>query len=185
MLAQKIMYILVTRVLPDISIMPHKNPEKRKQYDKEYSQRSYVKEKKRAYYTKNKKNILARMKTNYDSESKQKYDKEYNSRPDVRKRKAEQRKRWSDANPLKVKAHNKARSHARRGVRMDSIAKEYVEMLLRDPCSYCGEEMEHIDHIIPLITTGDSSWNNLTAACQNCNYLKRDKTLLEALLRIN
>lgn len=60
---------------------------------------------------------------------------------------------------------------------------EYVSILRKDPCSYCGAPSEHIDHIIPVTKGGASHWTNLTAACSACNRNKMTSDLLGFLLR--
>ena len=63
----------------------------------------------------------------------------------------------------------------------DELANEYSLVLRGDPCSYCGDCMEHIDHIEPVARNGSGSWDNLTAACAACNHAKGVRTLLEFL----
>lgn len=52
---------------------------------------------------------------------------------------------------------------------------------LRDgfKCQYCGKHHGHrsltIDHVHPKSKGGDSSWENLVAACKPCNAAKKDK----------
>lgn len=57
------------------------------------------------------------------------------------------------------------------------------EVLCGDPCAYCGEPMEHIDHIEPRSAGGLNVWTNLTAACAACNVSKFNRSLLTHLLR--
>lgn len=111
------------------------------------------------------------------------------------------RRAWREANPEKVKAHkrnglasqrarrstdegrraNAAAARARRLGR-DRVALEYAEIIRRDPCSYCGAPpASEVDHIDPVVKGGANSWDNLTAACRECNSHKRDRPLLEAL----
>lgn len=58
----------------------------------------------------------------------------------------------------------------------------YPAILLGDPCSYCGAPAEHIDHIVPLSRGGGGDWDNLTAACADCNMSKGAKSLLDFML---
>jgi 5-methylcytosine-specific restriction endonuclease McrA len=79
----------------------------------------------------------------------------------------EYRHRWNHYNRLR-----------RLGVALpDPEADEYALVLRRDPCSYCGGSSEHIDHIVPIARGGDGRWDNLTAACANCNFSKSAKPL--------
>jgi len=58
----------------------------------------------------------------------------------------------------------------------------HLTSLYKDPCCYCGEPMEHIDHIDPVANNGAEHWTNLTAACKRCNSRKNDRSLLDFLL---
>jgi 5-methylcytosine-specific restriction endonuclease McrA len=59
---------------------------------------------------------------------------------------------------------------------------EYVAILRRDPCVYCGAPCEHIDHIVPFADEGPTEWTNLAPACAACNHKKSRKSLLIFLL---
>ncbi len=62
---------------------------------------------------------------------------------------------------------------------MDTL--DYGEVLAADPCCYCGVPSDQIDHIDPIARGGDAGWENLTAACKNCNQRKHAKSLLAFL----
>ena len=53
-------------------------------------------------------------------------------------------------------------------------------ILIRDEnrCQYCATRFREgdltIDHVIPRSKGGNSSWNNIVAACKPCNQKKRD-----------
>lgn len=66
-------------------------------------------------------------------------------------------------------------------------AMPHIELLLRDPCSYCGERKPGIgiDHIVPRSAGGPNDWTNLTACCNQCNGRKHAKPLLTALMERN
>lgn len=55
----------------------------------------------------------------------------------------------------------------------------------RDPCAYCGEykrgQMTR-DHILPKAHGGRNGWENITAACNNCNRKRGHRPLLIYLL---
>jgi hypothetical protein len=59
---------------------------------------------------------------------------------------------------------------------------EYVAVLYRDPCAYCGEPCEHIDHIVPVDSGGGLVVENVTASCGGCNVRKHTTPLLAFLL---
>jgi 5-methylcytosine-specific restriction endonuclease McrA len=75
----------------------------------------------------------------------------------------------------------------RRRERLRNVAEggcleaEYSSVLFSDPCSYCGQPTQAIDHIDPISQGGDGSWENLTGACTHCNSSKGTKSLLEFL----
>lgn len=58
---------------------------------------------------------------------------------------------------------------------------EWLRVLALDPCSYCGASCKEIDHIVPVVDGGDSSPDNLTAACLPCNRSKKARSLLHFL----
>lgn len=62
---------------------------------------------------------------------------------------------------------------------------EYVQLISLDPCVYCGNEAQAVDHIVPVAKAGTGDWTNLAPACMGCNSSKRDEDLLAFLLRTN
>lgn len=101
--------------------------------------------------------------------------------PDVHRRWAERnkehlreyRKRWN-AESGRLKAD------FRRG---GPEAFEYVGLIGKDPCAYCGGPSSEIDHVVPVAHGGSGEWTNLTPACRSCNASKNDTELLHFLLR--
>jgi len=84
---------------------------------------------------------------------------------------------WKRANP--ARARELSRLYARRrALDRDEDALSFADILRRDPCSYCGEPTEHIDHIDPVAFGGSNAWDNLTGACASCNTRKHTKPLL-------
>ena len=72
------------------------------------------------------------------------------------------------------------RNAAARGATLERPA---VEILVGDPCAYCGDRPVGVDHIVPLVAGGGDEWENLTSACGPCNRRKREWPLLVFLLR--
>jgi 5-methylcytosine-specific restriction endonuclease McrA len=93
-----------------------------------------------------------------------------------------QRRAWKARNPEKTRMSARAYAHKRRGTPLTGDGREYVAVLERDVCAYCGAPAEVIDHIRPLALGGSGDWDNLTAACNRCNYAKNAKPLLGFLL---
>lgn len=131
-----------------------------------------------------------------NAERKRQKDKEW--REQNKERKAANDKRWAKENPKRrneiVKRYRennpetmRLRSYVngarRRGTPSPSYeTRDYILILESDPCCYCGETMEHIDHIDALTKGGGGEWGNLTAACASCNHRKHAKSLLAFLL---
>ena len=63
-------------------------------------------------------------------------------------------------------------------------------ILIRDGCicQYCGEKFLsselQLEHLIPRAQGGQSTWENLVAACRDCNVRKADRTPTEAGMRL-
>lgn len=93
--------------------------------------------------------------------------------------------KWRKANPETYRAGQyKFRLSHRRGSHFTPEAIEYVEIIRRDPCVYCGGKCTAIDHIEPVILGGGSEWTNLEPICGSCNSRKGKKRLLNFLLYI-
>lgn len=93
---------------------------------------------------------------------------------------------WRRANPDKWRAASKRDFQRRRGAPFTKLGREYAEQILRhDPCSYCGAPGGTVDHIVAVQDGGDSDWQNLTAACLECNSGKGPKPLLSYLMDRN
>jgi len=54
-------------------------------------------------------------------------------------------------------------------------------------CQYCGRHDVPltVDHIIPRAKSGEETWENLVAACVDCNNRKDDRTPEEAHMRLH
>ncbi len=53
-----------------------------------------------------------------------------------------------------------------------------LQVLRRDAytCTYCGDVANQVDHVWPRSKGGEDTLDNCVAACERCNYAKRDKT---------
>lgn len=76
-----------------------------------------------------------------------------------------------------------ARRHKRRVMPIDDTAVEYIAILQKDVCSYCGNSGGTIDHIVAITEGGTNDWDNLTAACLSCNSSKKTESLVWFLHR--
>lgn len=98
---------------------------------------------------------------------------------------------WRENNPEKAAEYraknreaNAKREQRRRAAlgRPDPATNAYVDVILADPCSYCGSrDSLQVDHIEPVVKGGAGHWSNLTAACRWCNTSKNDDPLLSWL----
>jgi len=102
---------------------------------------------------------------------------------------AERVRRWHAEHPERVREITRAALRRRRARLMGAsiadpkLTNAYIAVLAGDPCSYCGEPSEHIDHIVPISRGGGHVWDNVTSACAGCNLSKNRSTLLDFLLR--
>lgn len=64
---------------------------------------------------------------------------------------------------------------------MSAIQSSFIEVLLHDPCAYCGRPSEVTDHIRSRAHGGPNGWENLTGACRKCNGWKGKRSLLSFL----
>lgn len=90
--------------------------------------------------------------------------------------------RWKKNNPEKVRESSRDRSRSRM-LLDDPQSLEYMNIVLLDPCSYCGVESNTVDHIVPRARGGTHEWDNLTGACGTCNSSKHARSLLIHLLK--
>ena len=51
-------------------------------------------------------------------------------------------------------------------------------------CQYCDGPAESIDHVIPRAKGGPHEWENVVAACRDCNLHKRDRLLHETSMTL-
>ncbi len=70
------------------------------------------------------------------------------------------------------------RKHLDRTKNRSGRAGDWAQVLLHDPCAYCGGPTAGIDHIDP---DGGNAWDNFTPACTTCNSSKSAKRLLRFL----
>jgi 5-methylcytosine-specific restriction endonuclease McrA len=93
--------------------------------------------------------------------------------------------------------HTVTRSYPRPSIiRLDRMVKRphptvhltKREILRRDEytCQYCGQHTTSltVDHVVPRRLGGRHSWDNLVAACPNCNHRKGGRTLEQVQMRL-
>lgn len=70
----------------------------------------------------------------------------------------------------------------RKRYRGPSVGDGRRRRILRDPCYFCGEKAETLDHFYPRAKGGKSDDSNLVPACSLCNGLKSDRTYEELIV---
>lgn len=85
-------------------------------------------------------------------------------------------KAWREANPAKRRDIWYRWYEGTQNPSPETLA--YIDVLLNDPCSYCGGPAEHLEHIEPRSLGGPHDWTNLTASCGPCNRSKGNRLLL-------
>jgi 5-methylcytosine-specific restriction endonuclease McrA len=91
-------------------------------------------------------------------------------------------RQWRIGNPDKARLADARKRHARRGAPFTPEAEAFAPVLYRDPCAYCDQSSEVLDHITPIAAGGDGSLDNLAGACASCNNRKHTRSLLLFLL---
>lgn len=54
----------------------------------------------------------------------------------------------------------------------------YKQVILKDPCVYCGGKAQGRDHIQARIRGGRNAWINRAPACSKCDRAKSEKSVL-------
>lgn len=87
-------------------------------------------------------------------------------------------KRWRRKNPEYARQRSQSRRQWITSQKFKVTQKE-MRQLYAMPCFYCGQQSEHVDHIVPLSRGGRHSIGNLTGACKACNLSKGAKFISE------
>lgn len=69
-----------------------------------------------------------------------------------------------------------------RNGRDSDIAPTWRSVLMNDPCVYCGDKPDGLDHIRPVSLKGQNGWTNRAPACKNCDQGKGPVPLLMFLV---
>lgn len=100
-----------------------------------------------------------------------------------KERKLQAVKDWQTANPDKLRRYSRNGKHARRSSVRDPETVEYLDIIAKDPCVYCGKAFEQVDHIHAVKRGGTNHWTNYAPACGSCNKSKSASSLLDFLMR--
>ena len=80
------------------------------------------------------------------------------------------------------------RQYRRLPLRIQTLSRKNI--LIRDGyvCQYCSSKLPssalELEHVIPRSRGGLSTWENLVAACRDCNKRKADRTPAEAGMKL-
>jgi 5-methylcytosine-specific restriction endonuclease McrA len=94
----------------------------------------------------------------------------------------------SPSTAMRMPAVVRLLSAARRRPRVVRFSR--FNVLLRDGfmCQYCGDQPHAreltMDHVVPRAKGGATRWNNVVAACRECNHKKGSRTPDEARMRL-
>ena len=83
--------------------------------------------------------------------------------------------------------HQAIPEYARRSIlqplrsRLPIDTTDWEKTLRADPCAYCNEPANEVDHIRPRVAGGRDSWQNTTGSCHHCNQAKASTRLLQFL----
>lgn len=88
-------------------------------------------------------------------------------------------KKWRAKNPDKVKEANLKRRALKLNATTFLVTDKDIRRIMSQPCIYCGQKAEHLDHIIPLVRGGSHGVGNLAPACAKCNTTKNKKFIME------
>lgn len=178
------------------------NPDKVREYDKRKYERhrERIREYERMRYLLNREAYIARA-ARWKEDNRDRYNEltrtrraanPEHTREQARKHQARQRELHPEVLKARFEAWAKSpRGRAwfagnrfrRRNAPLTEEAMAWLESLENPLCTYCGEPADTIDHIVPIVRGGDSSRENLTPACMDCNRKKRAMSV-EAFLRL-
>lgn len=153
---------------------------------KEYMRKYYVENKEklsasmRDRYLANRESVITKEKERYqtDKEARKKYVAEWGRQnPDKRKAYC---KKWDAENPEKKRMSVRLRSHRARhqGCPTSPITRSFIEFLYLwqgGRCAGCFVDLNgkyHVDHMVPLVSGGSHSPDNVQILCQKCNHKK-------------
>jgi 5-methylcytosine-specific restriction endonuclease McrA len=74
------------------------------------------------------------------------------------------------------------RTHGQRAYRRRVGRHPWLDVVLTDPCAYCGAPAEQIDHLHAISEHGTNAIDNLIPACKSCNCAKGATPFLHFLL---
>jgi HNH endonuclease len=91
---------------------------------------------------------------------------------------------WGNHKRVLAGQRTPVRVHLPHGTYYGGDSREFCRNVLAlDPCAYCGEPVECIEHVDPVAKGGENDWTNFTASCRRCNQSKSASTLLQFLAR--
>ena len=178
-----------------------KKIDKRKRWKENPECRERQKEHSKKYFKNNRERILRQIKKNQkdNKERVRAYSKTYyknnkkkineNSRKyyKINKKKIQQNTiNWVKRNPDKIKVNQQNRRARLNNSKGTITGKEWKELLKEAnyKCLCCGTtEKLSLDHIIPIVRSGDNTKENAQVLCRSCNSKKHAKTIDYRIMR--
>lgn len=90
---------------------------------------------------------------------------------------------WRENNRERYNASRRIITRNKQLGSKDADTIEYLDIIANDPCVYCGNPSEHVDHILASARGGENHWTNYAPACAKCNQSKHAGGMLQFLLR--
>jgi 5-methylcytosine-specific restriction endonuclease McrA len=89
---------------------------------------------------------------------------------------------------IKLPCVIRLRQYRRLPGRVQALKRRNILMRDGNTCQYCGQKFTsgelELEHVIPRSRGGKSTWENLVAACRDCNKRKADRTPDEAGMKL-
>ena len=127
----------------------------------------------KAYYYKNRKELLQKKQAYYFDNRAILLAKTYVYRKNNKDKIRESFAKWLTKNPEGQRNTAKRRKARLRGAEIKKVTAKDIQKLLSFPCFYCGKKDNlQIDHVIPVSRGGRHAIGNLVAACASCNASK-------------
>ena len=165
--------------------MPHKDPERRREYHKKYREdhRAERREYERKYYPLNREKRRVIGRKSYLKHRERKLAQNHKWIEDHLEQHREMCKNWNKTHPEERRIYSLNRRARVNGARGEFTQEEEYELFAwqRGDCHYCGEFLYldmpyHIDHKTPISRGGSNTIDNIALTCPSCNFKKNAKT---------
>ena len=118
----------------------------------------------------------------YDDKTSSKEAKSIRKKEDYLNNKEKYREWSKNADPVKMRAAKNRRRARIRGNGFIKYDRNLIFERDNNTCAYCGKLGTHLDHIQSIFKGGADIPDNVTVACQPCNFSKGPKIATEFML---